>query len=191
MAKKFFKRWTPDPNEFKRHPALSFISHLLHDPNLFHLNRHSVSGGVSLGLFIAFLPILGQMPLAALLALLLRVNVPIAVAFVWVSNPLTIPPIFFASYELGRLILDTPPLQFKITLSWEWFTNEFTNLWKPLLVGSLIASCVASFLGYVITQLYWRWQVVRHWEQRQALRKKKKTARREPLRKTQLAVKQR
>ena len=174
MARKLFKRWLPDPHEFKKHPSLNFISHLLHDPNLFHLNRHSVSGAFALGLFIAFLPIIGQMPLAALCAIYFRVNMPIAVALVWVSNPITIPPIFIAAYELGRHILGRPALEFKIELSWQWFNTEFTNLWQPLLLGSLIAAIVFSALGYICLQLFWRWQVVRHWEKRKIQRMQKK-----------------
>ncbi|MBR9911492.1 MAG: DUF2062 domain-containing protein [Gammaproteobacteria bacterium] len=166
MARKIFKRWLPDPAEFKKRPALNFISHLLHDPNLFHLNRHSVSGAFGLGLFVAFLPILGQMPIAACFALWLRVNLPIAVALVWVSNPFTIPPIFYATYELGRLILGTPPLAFQMEFSWQWFSSEFTHLWQPLLVGSLLAAVFFGGLGYISMQVFWRWQVIRHWEKR-------------------------
>ncbi len=170
MAKKIFKRWLPDPAEFKARPGLSFISHLLHDPNLFHLNRHSVSGAFFIGLFVAFLPTIGQMPIAALLALLFRVNLPIAVALVWISNPLTMPPIFFATYELGRWILDSPAIAFSIELSWDWLNNEFTRLWKPLLVGSLLTGFIVGGLGYIFIQLFWRWHVVRNWERRKQKR---------------------
>ncbi len=170
MAKKIFKRWLPDPAEFKKRPALNFMGHLLHDPNLFHLNRHSVSGAFFVGLFTAFLPILGQMPIAALLALVCRVNLPIAVALVWISNPITIPPIFFATYELGRWILDTPSVGFSIELSWEWFSTEFTKLWRPLVVGSLICGVVFGGIGYISIQLFWRWHVVRNWEKRKRRR---------------------
>lgn len=172
MARKIFKRWLPTPAEFKKNPALGFMSHLLHDPNLFHLNRHSVSGAVGLGLFVAFLPIFGQMPLAALLALFFRVNLPISVALVWVSNPITIPPIFFAAYELGRFILGTPPIEFSIELSWHWVSTELAQLWQPLLVGSLLAAIFFGFLGYVSMQLFWRWQVIRNWEKRKQKRSK-------------------
>jgi len=156
MAKKIFKRWLPDPAEFKKRPALNFMSHLLHDPNLFHLNRHSVSGAFFIGLLTAFLPILGQMP--------------IAVALVWISNPITIPPIFFATYELGRWILDTPSVGFTMELSWEWFSTEFTKLWKPLVVGSLICGVIFGGIGYISIQLFWRWHVVRNWEKRKRRR---------------------
>lgn len=170
MAKKIFKRWLPDPAEFKERPALNFMSHLLHDPNLFHLNRHSVSGAFFIGLFTAFLPLLGQMPIAAALALMFRVNMPIAVALVWISNPLTMPPIFYATYEFGRWLLDTPAVAFSVDLSWEWLTTEFTKLWQPLLAGSLLCGLVFGGLGYISIQLFWRWHVVRNWERRKQRR---------------------
>lgn len=176
MARKLFKRWLPAPAEVKKNPALEFLGPLLHDPNLFHLNRHSVSGAVGLGLFVAFLPIFGQMPIAALLSLYFRVNLPISVALVWVSNPITIPPIFFATYELGRFILGTPPLEFSIELSWQWFTTELTHLWQPLLVGSLLTAVFFGGLGYVCMKIFWRWQVINNWERRKLKRSCKKPA---------------
>ncbi|NIB41261.1 DUF2062 domain-containing protein [Pseudomaricurvus alkylphenolicus] len=170
MARKILKRWLPNPHEIKEHPTLNFMSHLLHDPNLFHLNRHSVSGAFFVGLFVALMPTLGQMPIAALVALMFRVNMPIAVALVWISNPLTMPAIFYATYEFGRWILDSPALEFTMELSWEWFSTEFTKLWQPLVVGSLLAGLVVGCLGYISMQLFWRWHVVRNWEKRKARR---------------------
>ena len=170
MAKKLLKRWLPNPATFKEHKSLQFMEHLLHDPNLFHLNRHSVSGAVFIGLFIAFLPIPGQMPLAALLALYFRVNLPIAVALVWVTNPLTMPFIFFATYELGRLILGTPPVTFSLDISWEWLTTEFFALWKPLLLGCVISGIVSGGAGYFLMQFFWRRNVLRNWDKRKILR---------------------
>lgn len=170
MPKKVFKRWLPDPHFVRSHKSLQFLGHLLHDPNLFHLNRHSVSGAFFVGLFVAFLPTLGQMPLAAICALLFRVNLPISVALVWISNPLTMPPIFFATYELGRWILDSPQIHFSMELSWEWFKEEFPNFWRPLLLGSVITGLISGGIGYIAMQLIWRLHVVSQWRRRKRLR---------------------
>ena len=168
MPKKTLKRWIPDPNEFKTRPGLRFLGKLLDDPNLFHLNRHSVSGAFFVGIFTAFLPILGQMPIAALLALACRANLPIAIALVWISNPVTMPAIFYGSYELGQWLLDSPAVEFSLQLSWEWFLREFPKFWQPLLCGSLIVGIVAGSLGYLFMQGFWRWHVIRNWEKRKA-----------------------
>ncbi len=95
MARNLLKRFIPTPAAIKSNPALHFLGDLLHDPNLFHLNRHSVSVAFFWGLFIALLPIPGQMPVAAGAALLLRCNLPITVALVWITNPFTMPFFFF------------------------------------------------------------------------------------------------
>lgn len=170
MPRKLFKRWLPTPTDFKNQKSLGFMGSLLQDPHLFHLNRHSVSGALFVGLFVAFLPMPGQMPIAALMAFWFRVNMPISVALVWISNPLTMAPIFFATYELGRWLIGSPPLAFSIDLSWSWLTNEFTHFWKPLLAGSLLTGVVAGASGYIAMQIFWRWHVLRNWKRRKLRR---------------------
>lgn len=173
MARKIFKRWMPDPASFQKKPSLQFLGKLLHDPNLFHLNRHSVSAAVFVGVFVAFLPILGQMPVAAVLALLLRCNLPLSVLLCWISNPITFTPLFFATYELGRWILQLPPQQFSFELSLEWFAEGFQQIWKPLLTGSLITGLVLGTLGYLAMQAFWYWHVMDSWEKRKTRRRNK------------------
>jgi hypothetical protein len=56
----------PIPGQVRDHPHLQRVGHPLHDAALWGLNRHTVSGGVSLGLFIAFVPAPLQMVVAAL-----------------------------------------------------------------------------------------------------------------------------
>ncbi|GAB1257240.1 DUF2062 domain-containing protein [Aurantivibrio plasticivorans] len=170
MARKFIKRWIPDAATFKERPGLRFLGVLLHDPNLFHLNRHSVSVAVFVGIFSAFLPFFGQTPVAAMLALIFRCNLPIAVLLVWISNPITIPPIFYATYEIGRWVLDKPEVDFSIELTWTWFNNEFLQIWKPLLTGSLMCGILFGALGYLCMQAFWYWTVMRNWEKRRRAR---------------------
>jgi uncharacterized protein (DUF2062 family) len=170
MAKKALKRWLPDPHVVKTHKSLQFLGHLLHDPNLFHLNRHSVAGAMFVGLFVAFLPIPGQMPVAALLALLCRVNLPISVALVWITNPLTMAPVFYTTYELGRWILDAPAIHVSLDISWSWFKTELPKLWQPLLLGSVLTGLACGTSGYVCMQMFWRWHVRRNWRKRQESR---------------------
>lgn len=171
MAKHIIRRLFPDPHRVREHKSLRFLGSLLHDPNLWHLNRRSVAGGFAAGLFMAFLPVPFQMALAATAAIALRVNLPIAVALVWLSNPLTMPPIFFFAYKVGTLVLGsrathTPSFQ----LSAQWFGDEFLEIWKPLLVGSLLFSIGSSFLGYVGMRLFWRANVVHRWKKRRQRR---------------------
>ncbi|MDO3387153.1 DUF2062 domain-containing protein [Gilvimarinus sp. SDUM040013] len=171
MARKVIRRYLPDPAAIKEKPALQFLGDLLHDPNLFHLNRHSVSLAFFFGVFFAFLPVPGQMVLAALCALWVRCNMPITLALVWITNPLTYAPIFFATYQLGRWILDAPTLANSSEHNWAWLMEEFSLIWKPLMLGSIITGLILGGISYIAMQLFWRWHVLRAWEHRKLRRK--------------------
>lgn len=174
VPKKLLKRLLPSPQFLKAHPSLSFLGPVLQDPNLFHLNRYSVSMAFLVGMFLAFFPTPGQMVLAALVALWVRCNLPIAVALVWITNPFTIAPIFFATYKLGIWLLDTPAMDMvNIEFTWEWIHSELGRLWKPLLIGSLCAGSFFSILSYTIIKLTWRWYVVYQWRHRRQKREKR------------------
>ena len=118
MPKKLFKRFTPSPAVIKASPRLQILAPLMEDSNLFHLNRHSVSMAFLTGLFFAFFPVPGQMLLAGFFALYIRCNLPIAVTLVWITNPITVAPIYFATYKLGSWLLNTPAIQFEGSISW-------------------------------------------------------------------------
>lgn len=176
MPKNFFKRLTRNGHELKKHPNLQFFGKLLHDPNLWHLNRRSSAGGMALGLFCAFIPMPMQMLISAALAILLRVNLPIAVAMVWFTNPLTIPPMFYAAYKLGAWILNEPVYFQHFEASGEWLMNVLDHIWAPLLLGSFLTGLGAALVGYVMVQILWRLQVIRGWRRRREERRAKKAA---------------
>jgi uncharacterized protein len=161
MAKKFIKRLFPSYHRVRDHESLRFFGTLLHDPNLWHLNRRSVAGAFAIGLFVAFLPIPFQMVAAAAIAILARVNLPISVLLVWITNPLTMGPIYYSAYQLGRRILDLPKVRFRFEWSMAWFTEEMLIIWKPLLLGSLIFSVAAAVTGYIAIRLLWRLHILR------------------------------
>jgi uncharacterized protein len=173
MARNLLKRFIPSPAAIKSNPALHFLGDLLHDPNLFHLNRHSVSVAFFWGLFIAMLPIPGQMAVAAVAALFFRCNLPISVALVWITNPLTIPFFFYIAYQVGRFVLQTAPLLNEPEFTWEWISSEFNHIWKPFLSGSILCGLIFGAIGYFGMQFYWRWHVNLNWKKRQKARSEK------------------
>ena len=122
--KQFFQRYLPDPHQLRSHKNLRFLGDLLHDPRLWHFSRRSTVRGLAAGMFFAFVPVPWQMLLAATAAALLRFNMPVAVAMVWITNPLTIPPIFFACYQFGAWLLGTPPLDWAYEPSLDWFLKQ-------------------------------------------------------------------
>jgi len=173
MPKELLKRFMPSPKTIKEHPSLSILGPAIEDPNLFRLNRYSVSTAFLIGTFLAFFPIPGQMILAAIIAFWVKCNLPIAIALVWITNPITIPPIFFSTYKLGTWMLDTPPMDLNMTFTWEWINTEIGRLWKPLLIGSLAAGSFLSVTSYIAVKLIWRWRVSQQWK----LRKKRRANR--------------
>jgi uncharacterized protein (DUF2062 family) len=150
----------------REHRAITLFGTLLHDPNLWHLNRRSVAGAFAVGLFWSFVPIPFQMVTAAATAILTRVNLPIAVALVWITNPLTMAPVFFFAYKLGQWVLGTPPHPFSFELSWEWLLSDMLRIWKPFLLGCFILSVSTSIAGYVSIRVFWRLWVVRRLERK-------------------------
>lgn len=143
----------------RKHPHMQRFGKRLQDPNLWHLNRRSISGAVAVGLFSALTPLPGQMFLAVALAILFRVNVPASFLLIWVTNPLTIPPIFFGTYKLGAWLLDIHPKPIQFELSIDTLIS-LQHIWQPLFLGSFIAGLVAAGLGFVITRLLWRLHII-------------------------------
>lgn len=163
MPKRIIKRYLPDPRKVRDHKHLRFFGQLLHDPNLWHLNRRSASGAFSVGLFIAFIPVPFHMVLAAAGAIIWRVNLPISVVLVWINNPVTMPPIFYFAYKLGAWVLGTSPDE-KITfdLSFRWIIEQLATIWQPFLLGCLVLGTVSAVLGNIMIRLLWRLHVVRY-----------------------------
>lgn len=177
MPRRFIKRYLPDHGKFREHPHLRRFGARLQDGNLWHLNRRSVSGGVALGLFCALLPVPLQMLVAGGLAIWLRVNLPIAVVLVWITNPLTIGPVWYVSYRVGAWLLDLPPRQIDFGLSLDNLLTTLQEVWKPLLLGSTVLGALLALLGFLLVRLGWRLYVV---QQRRAALRRGRTRRTEP-----------
>ncbi len=111
---------------------------------------------VALGAFFAFLPFPGHPVWASFAALALRVNVPVAALTTFISNPLTMGPMYFLAYRLGAWILGIEPGSFAIEMSIDWVTHTFVNIWQPMLLGSVLLGGVAALLAYVGLDLLWR-----------------------------------
>lgn len=171
MPRRLFKRYMPEPERLKDHHSLRFLGALLHEPNLWHLNRHSVARAMAMGLFAAFIPMPMQMLLAASLAVFSRANLPIAVGLVWLTNPITMPPVFYCTYQLGSWLLQTPPMQWPDELTLSWISEQLSTHWQPFLLGSVVTGLLAGALGYGLTMSYWRWWVRRTWRKRQQARR--------------------
>lgn len=176
MPRKLIKKYMPDEQKLKTNRYLSWLGSCIHDPNLWHLTRKSVSKAFFVGLFCAFIPLPSQMLIAAVAALYVRSNLPISISLVWLTNPITIPPMFYFAYWIGTLIIGADAQQVEFVMSIDWLTTELSHIWLPLLVGSLTCGIVSGTLGYFLMQGFWVWQVNKSWRKRQSFRTKKKNA---------------
>ncbi|MBZ0071258.1 MAG: DUF2062 domain-containing protein [Thiohalobacteraceae bacterium] len=170
MPRHIIRRYLPDHRKLREHPHLRRFGARLHDGNLWHLNRRSVSGGVAIGLFWAFVPMPFQMLPAALCAIGLRVNLPIAAALVWITNPITLPPAWYASYRLGTWMLRLPARELHFELSFHTLIAGMGGLWKPVLLGGVTLGAVLALMGFVTVRLAWRLYVVQQRRRRRILR---------------------
>ncbi|MCY1180988.1 hypothetical protein D9M73_214680 [compost metagenome] len=170
MPRRIFKRYMPDPDSIRSNKSLRFLGHLIHDANLWHLNRHSVARAMAVGLFAAFIPIPMQMLLAASLAIPVRGNLPISIGLVWLTNPITMPPVFYCTYKMGAWLMQVPPRTLPENLTWEWICDELSTLWQPFLLGSLVCGVLIGVFAYFLTMGYWRWWIGRNWRRRQTVR---------------------
>ncbi|QIK38060.1 DUF2062 domain-containing protein [Caldichromatium japonicum] len=164
--RKWLKQWTPTPAQIHGNRFLRIFGGLLHDPNLWHLNRRSVANAVAVGLFVMYLPPIGHTPIAAALAIWLRINLPIAVALVWISNPLTMPPMYYLAYLIGCWTLGLQSQGFDPGFWLDW--HHWLEILEPMLVGCLICSTLCALAGYTAVRLLWRYWVVLQFRRRQA-----------------------
>jgi len=166
MPRKLIKKYMPDERKLKEHKHLSWLGSHLHEPNLWHLTRRSVSRAFAVGLFCAFLPIPAQMVVAAVLAVICRSNLPISVGLVWITNPLTMPPIFYGAYLVGDFLLGSPGGAIEFELSMAWLSESLSLIWWPLLFGSIVCGIIFAALSYFAINQFWVWHVNRSWKRR-------------------------
>lgn len=161
MPRKFFKKYMPDPHEIRSNRVLGLFGNLLNDPDLWHMNRRSIAKAFLVGLFFAWWPVPFQMVLAAGGAILIRSNLPMSVALVWITNPLTMPPMFYFAYLIGTWIIGVPEAPFSIELSMDWLLNGLAAVWKPFLTGCLVLGVISSIAGYFGINYLWRHLVMK------------------------------
>ncbi|MCS5711798.1 DUF2062 domain-containing protein [Candidatus Berkiella aquae] len=165
MAKKVFKRIMPSPHKLQNNRSLKMLGKWATDPNLWFLNRSCVATAVSIGLFVGYIPLPGHMIVAAILAILFRANLAIAIVSCWVVNPLTMIPMFGFAYAIGASLLgySFQDLDFH---SWQ----VLLDVWQPLTLGCLICGTFLAIIGNLLVRTYWRYTVAKSWEERQVRR---------------------
>jgi len=130
----------------------------------------AIAGGLGLGMFIAFTPTGGiQILLAIVAATLFNANRVAAIAPVWITNPVTNPPIFTFCFWLGTFVYPGPPLaevkDMFVNLGKAFAHLQFWEIQEallamlhmgkeiliPLLIGSTLVGLVLGILTYIIS----------------------------------------
>jgi len=133
-----------------------------------------VSLGVAVGVFLGLTPTVGvQMYLVAMVWTIYRYifkkhfNLPVGMAMVWISNPITMVPLYYLFLLTGYLLLST-----QNTLSYELFTEILTRISEknstlemiiegtrfllidlgwPMIVGCIVYAIPGFIISYLIT----------------------------------------
>ena len=175
MPRKFLRKFLPSAHSVKEHRHLRRFGPVLRHPNLWHLNRHSVAGGVAVGLFTGLFPAPVQMLFAAIFAVVFRVNLPVAVFTTLYTNPLTFVPLYLLAYQVGAFVTGTSNgihnlrTEFQAESLADWLPAFFSwlgSLGMPLLVGVPILASLFSVCGYFLVRGLWRLHVVISWRRR-------------------------
>lgn len=174
MAKKFFQQLAPDAAKLKQYRSLRWLGNSLEDPNIWHLNRQSVARAFLIGFIVAFMPIPLQMFIAGACALWFHANLPIAVMLVWMTNPVTFAPMFYAAYRVGAWLLQQEPMPIAFEPSFDILIEQISQVWQPLLLGSTVCGVLTGLIAYAIIWRLWRWQVISRWEERKRLRQQRR-----------------
>lgn len=169
------RRWKlPSRDEMLQYRLLRPFARHLGSPLIWRFNRRGVARGMALGLFSGFAIPVAQTPFAAVFAVGARANLPIAALATSVTNPLTVPFIYFAAYLVGRWVLRmkddvsnaiSPDVgMIERTLTW------IVTLAGPTYVGLLIFAFVSAALGYALVHVFWRFWMASKRRRRQSAR---------------------
>lgn len=160
----------PTREQLAENKYLAPIAHRFLSPELWRFTRRSVPRGVALGLFAGFIVPLGQVFLAAFLALPLRANVPVAAAMTFLTNPFTLPFFLYLANRTGSFVLNVdaavgvnaaPHLAADTGVLAEVFAVAGVTAF-----GYVVLAVVSAALGYLVSGFVWR-----HWVARRRKRR--------------------
>jgi len=149
----------PSREQLEANPSLRRLAPWLAHPKLWHWSRRGVATGAAVGLFIGFAIPVAQILLATVAAVVLRVNLPAAAAGTLITNPLTVPPIYYAAYQLGAWTTGTSAT---VSVSLADPASIFASLGAigtPLFAGLAITATFAAISSYLLISQAWVWRV--------------------------------
>ena len=154
-------RFLKHPRKLRDRPVMRWFARHFLDKQVWKPTQHTLAGGTAVGMFVTLqlLPI--QTPSAVILAAIFRVNIPIAIALCWLSNPFTIPFLAWLEYAVGKWFLalytTVPATPFPKQLP-----DSMVDAWVVLrehapvmLMGGILVGAVGALISYVATWGVW------------------------------------
>jgi uncharacterized protein (DUF2062 family) len=179
--RKYLRKFLPDHETVTQSRWIGPFGSWLHHPNLWHLHRRSVAGGVAAGMFCGLIPGPLQMVGAAIMSVLFRVNLPVAMFTTLYTNPFTILPLYWVAYKIGAFVTgrqDDATLSHLVIPEMNWnnwhaiLPKWLLTLGEPFAIGLLLLATLLAVAGYFATRVLWYWVVMSEWKKRAARRKK-------------------
>ena len=164
----WLKARAPSREMLERNRFVRPFAHRVLRSDLWRFNRRSVPRGIALGLFVGILIPFAHSAVAALTAVFVRANVPIAIATTWTSNPATWIIIFPLAYRIGKALLHLDQLTGVAPISEtmqqtgsDHLLQRLTGAGLETALGLFVIAAVLSALGYVLTSFGWSWWIAR------------------------------
>jgi uncharacterized protein (DUF2062 family) len=176
MPRRLFKPLSRQRHRWKERWFMQPFRVLLEHPVYWTLNRRNVTRAFALGLFIAYVPLPIHFVLAAVLALLLRLNVPAAVAGTFLTNPLTVLPLYLSAYWVGTQLLGVAQRPVAFEMSWNWLATGLLPIWKPFLLGCAVMGALSALCGYLLLAGLWHFTLVLKYHERKGASTRKESA---------------
>lgn len=181
VLRNWLKKYLPNKKTIINHSSMNALNNYFRHPKIWSLTCSSASRGMAVGLFVAFIPLPLQMIIAALLAILIRANLPIAVVMTWITNPFTFVPINYFIYWVGKKVLGASVTDISVTaftwrfeswsLFWSSLITQASQLGKAYFVGLPIVSIGMAALGYLIVRIAWYFSVSlsKYWQRKKRI----------------------
>ncbi|HEX9181870.1 MAG TPA: DUF2062 domain-containing protein [Burkholderiales bacterium] len=132
--------------------GLRWLKPLAAKRELWRLDRRRVALGLSVGAFFGVMVPVAQILVATAVAFALRANLPAAALGTFVSNPLTIAPLYAAAYAAGAAVLGLPL---------ELPAMDLAAVGRPLLVGAALLALALAATAWLTVEALWRLAALR------------------------------
>jgi uncharacterized protein (DUF2062 family) len=182
MPRRLFKQLSRQRHHLRTRWYMKPFQSVFGESSYWSLNRRNVTRAVALGLFIAFLPPpIPHTLMAVFAAIALRVNIPVTLTSIFITNPVTMGPLYYAAYWVGCHVLgDTPMTRLPKAAPGDWLPAFHGPILEPFIIGCLLLGLAVAVLGYIVLGLSWHLSLVYKFYQRKRLRREKENRRNSP-----------